>query len=86
MSEHILIVDDEDTLRYFLKRILESEGYQVSEAADGHTAVDLLATQTFDLALVDLRMAGIDGLEVMRQFRQRSPDTRRFRRYRRGNR
>ncbi len=75
MSEHILIVDDEDTLRYFLKRILESEGYQVSEAADGHTAVDLLATQTFDLALVDLRMAGIDGLEVMRQFRQRSPET-----------
>ena len=75
MSAHILIVDDENTLRYFLKRTLEDEGYQVSEAADGQTALDLLERQTFDLALVDLRMAGVDGLEVMRQFRQRSPET-----------
>jgi DNA-binding response OmpR family regulator len=75
VNAHILIVDDENTLRYFLKRTLEDEGYQVSEAADGHTALDLLASETFDLALVDLRMAGIDGLEVMRQFRQHSPET-----------
>ena len=75
MSEHILIVDDEDTLRYFLKRTLGDKGYQVSEAADGQTALDLLEHETFDLALVDLRMAGVDGLEVMRQFRQRSPET-----------
>ena len=75
MSAHILIVDDENTLRYFLKRTLEDEGYQVSEAADGRTALDLLEHETFDLALVDLRMAGVDGLEVMRQFRQRSPET-----------
>jgi CheY-like chemotaxis protein len=75
MSEHILIVDDEDTLRYFLKRTLQDEGYQVSEAADGQTALDLLEHETFDLALVDLRMAGVDGLEVMRQFRLRSPET-----------
>jgi DNA-binding response OmpR family regulator len=75
MSEHILIVDDEDTLRYFLKRTLQDEGYQVSEAADGQTALDLLEHETFDLALVDLRMAGVDGLEVMRQFRLQSPET-----------
>jgi DNA-binding response OmpR family regulator len=75
MSAHILIVDDEDTLRYFLRRTLESEGYQVSEAADGEVALDLLEHERFDLALVDLRMAGVDGLEVMRQFRQRSPET-----------
>ncbi len=75
MSAHLLIVDDEDTLRYFLKRVLEDEGYQVSEAANGQAALDLLACETFDLALVDLRMAGVDGLEVMRQFRQQSPET-----------
>ncbi len=75
MSAHILIVDDEDTLRYFLKRVLEDEGYQVSEAANGQSALDLLARETFDLALVDLRMAGVDGLEVMRHFRQQSPET-----------
>jgi DNA-binding response OmpR family regulator len=75
MNEHILIVDDEDTLRYFLKRTLQDEGYRVSEAADGQMALDLLDGETFDLALVDLRMAGVGGLEVMRQFRQRSPET-----------
>lgn len=75
MSAHILIVDDEDTLRYFLKRTLQDEGYRVSEAADGQTALDLLEHKDFDLALVDLRMTGVDGLEVMRQFRQQSPET-----------
>jgi DNA-binding response OmpR family regulator len=75
MTAHILIVDDEDILRYFLRRTLEDEGYQISEAADGLVALDLLERESFDLALVDLRMAGVDGLEVMRQFRQRSPDT-----------
>jgi DNA-binding response OmpR family regulator len=75
MSAHILIVDDEDTLRYFLKRTLQDEGYRVSEAADGQTALDLLEHEDFDLALVDLRMTGVDGLEVMRQFRERSPKT-----------
>ncbi len=75
MAEHILIVDDEDTLRYFLKLTLEDEGYRVSEAASGHAALDWLERDSFGLALVDLRMADIDGLEVMRQFRQRSPET-----------
>ena len=75
MAGHILIVDDEDTLRHFLRLALEDEGYRVSEAADGQSALDLLERETFDLALVDLRMAGVDGLEVMRQFRQRSPET-----------
>jgi len=75
VTAHILIVDDEDTLRHFLRLTLEDEGYRVSEAADGQAALDMLAHETFDLALVDLRMAEVDGLEVMRQFRQRSPET-----------
>jgi DNA-binding response OmpR family regulator len=75
VTAHILIVDDEDTLRYFLGRTLKDEGYRVSEAANGQKAIDLLERETFDLALVDLRMAGVDGLEVMRQFRQKSPET-----------
>ena len=71
----ILIADDNKTIREYCQRELEDEGYQVSEAADGRSALDLLGHETFDLALVDLRMAGVDGLEVMRQFRQRSPET-----------
>ena len=53
MTPHILIVDDENTLRYFLKRTLEAEGYRVSEAADGQTALSLLERETFDVALVE---------------------------------
>lgn len=75
MADHILIVDDENTLRHFLKLTLLDEGYQVSDVANGEAALDLLERETFDLALVDLRMAGVDGLEVMRLFRQRSPET-----------
>jgi DNA-binding response OmpR family regulator len=75
MTEHILIVDDEDTLRHFLKLTLQDEGYHVSEAASGQAALNWLERESFDLALVDLRMADMDGLEVMRQFRQRSPET-----------
>jgi DNA-binding response OmpR family regulator len=75
MTEHILIVDDEDTLRHFLKLTLQDEGYYVSEAASGYAALNWLERESFDLALVDLRMADMDGLEVMRQFRQRSPET-----------
>jgi DNA-binding response OmpR family regulator len=75
MTEHILIVDDEDTLRHFLRLTLQDEGYHVSEAANGYAALNWLERESFDLALVDLRMADMDGLEVMRQFRQRSPET-----------
>jgi two-component system KDP operon response regulator KdpE len=75
VAAHILIVDDEDTLRHFLKLTLEDEGYRVSEAASGQAALDWLEREAFDLALVDLRMADVDGLEVMRQFRQWSPET-----------
>lgn len=75
MSYKILVVDDEDTLRYFLRLHLEDKGYHVSEAADGETALRLIAHNTFDVALLDLQLADINGLEIMRHLRRTSPET-----------
>ena len=75
MTPHILVVDDEQTLRHFLHLHLQEQGYQVSEAADGQTALDLIGQNNFDVALVDLRLTDMDGLDIVRHLRQVSPKT-----------
>ncbi|MCB0163393.1 MAG: response regulator transcription factor [Anaerolineae bacterium] len=76
MTHKILVVDDENTLRHFLRLHLQANGYQVSEAADGHEAKRLIAQDRFDVALVDLRLTDMDGLEIMRHLRHHEPQTR----------
>jgi DNA-binding response OmpR family regulator len=61
----VLIVDDEASLRYFLNEELEEEGYQVYTAADGLEALALLQQTPVDLAIIDLQMPGLNGLELM---------------------
>ena len=61
----ILVVDDETRLRTFLTRALLAEGHHVAEAADGPTAIDLLATNRPALVMLDLVMPGMNGLEVL---------------------
>jgi DNA-binding response OmpR family regulator len=62
---HVLIVDDEDSIRYFLSEELKRVGYAVQTAASGEEALARLQTQTVDLILLDLKMGGMDGLKVM---------------------
>jgi DNA-binding response OmpR family regulator len=71
----ILVVDDEANIRSSLQHILGRDGYRVVTAESGEVALDLIATQEFDLALVDLKMKGIDGIAVLAALRQRSPET-----------
>lgn len=61
----ILVVDDETSLRFFLSEELAAEGYEVHTAANGYEALALLKEQVIDLAIVDLQMPGINGLELM---------------------
>jgi len=75
VTHQILVIDDEDTLRYFLRLHLQEQGYQVAEAADGQTALRLINKNKFDLALVDLRLADMDGLDIVRHLRKVSPPT-----------
>ncbi|MBN1217767.1 MAG: response regulator transcription factor [Anaerolineae bacterium] len=75
MTHHILVVDDEDTLRHFLRLNLQDQGYRVSEAADGQIALRLIEKYQFDVALVDLHLTDMHGLDIMRHLRQVSPKT-----------
>ena len=70
----ILVVDDEEGIRSFLAEALESEGHQVVQAADGERALRLLAERGFELLITDLKMPGLDGLELMRRVRAEQPE------------
>jgi DNA-binding response OmpR family regulator len=71
----LLVVDDESSVRSSLREILEQEGHEVVTAASGEEALSKLREGRFDLILVDLKMEGIDGLEVMTEAKQLTPDT-----------
>lgn len=71
----LLIVEDEERLRLSLKDYFEREGFQVSTAAAGDTALDLLEGERFDLVILDVQLPQVDGLEVCRQVRQRLGDS-----------
>lgn len=65
----VLVVEDEDTIRRVVAGYLEQEGYDVTEAVDGHAAVDIARSLTPDVIVLDLGLPGIDGIEVCRQVR-----------------
>jgi two-component system response regulator MprA len=69
MSTHILIVDDDSRVTNALRRTLTYEGYHVSTALDGRTALEIARTKSPDLIILDLMLPGIDGLEVCRRLR-----------------
>jgi DNA-binding NtrC family response regulator len=71
---HILIVDDEAITRDNLSHVLTKEGYDVQAVEDGREALSALMRQDFDLVLTDLRMKGVDGLEVLRETKRIQPD------------
>ncbi len=61
----ILIIDDEKSIRNTLREILEYEKYTVEDAADGPTAIELTNNNTYDVILCDIKMPGMDGMEVL---------------------
>jgi CheY-like chemotaxis protein len=68
----VLVVEDDAHVRPVLVRVLERGGFQVAEAADGLAALDLVQRLRPDLVLLDIRMPGVDGYEVLRQLKQQS--------------
>ncbi len=70
----ILIVDDERSVRDSLKMILEYERYEISFAEHGEAALRLLASAPVDLVLLDVKMAGMDGLEVLQKIREKNTE------------
>lgn len=75
MKSSILIVDDEPVTRKSLTDILKLEGFMVAAVPNGQAAVEHVRTHHIDLMVVDLRMPGMDGLEVVQVVNQIAPDT-----------
>ncbi|MDD5176124.1 MAG: sigma-54 dependent transcriptional regulator [Sterolibacterium sp.] len=75
MPEHLnlLVVEDDDALRDALLITLEAAGHAARGAAGGQQALELLARQAFNMVISDLRMAPMDGLELLREIRAHSP-------------
>ncbi|MBU1043405.1 MAG: response regulator [Candidatus Omnitrophica bacterium] len=74
MSNNVLVVDDEKIVCRAAQKILEIEGYKVVIALSGEEAVALAKKDKFQMALVDLILPGIDGVEVCRQLKLENPD------------
>jgi DNA-binding NtrC family response regulator len=65
--ERILVVDDEEHVRILFSRVLQKEGYEVECASSGSEAIEKLAKSSFDLVVTDLKMNGLDGLDIVRK-------------------
>ncbi len=74
-KSNILIVEDEKGLRLGTQRLLEEEGYAVSAAENGNEGIKLGTSKEFDIAVIDLRMPDIDGLEVLKEIKNVYPNT-----------
>src|SRR5689334_483456 len=73
--KQVLVAEDERAARISLTALLEGAGFEVIAAEDGNRALSLLLTQEPAAALLDIRMPGMDGLEVLRKARQGGSDT-----------
>jgi DNA-binding NtrC family response regulator len=71
----VLVVDDEAGIRNLLQRTVEDAGYSVVTAASGQEALDRMSEMNIELAMLDIKMPGMSGLEVLRQITINWPDT-----------
>ena len=67
-DKRILVIDDEENMRHMLAVLLEKEGYQVDNAADGKQGLDLASESFYDLILCDLKMPVMDGMAFLENF------------------
>lgn len=68
-ATRVLVVDDEPTVREVVVGYLRRDGHEVSEAADGPSALDLLEAEEFDLVVLDMMLPGVNGLDILRRIR-----------------
>src|SRR5512138_2873230 len=67
MSKSILVVDDDELMRTFVKGVLAEDGYTVDTAADGKSAFTKLSAQEYDLIVTDLKMPDMTGVDLMKK-------------------
>lgn len=74
-GKKILLVEDEDFIRDLYLRQLTKAGFNVTPAPDGQTGLQQLKTQTFDLLLLDIMLPGMNGLQILREFKTQNPNS-----------
>ncbi|MFI2859177.1 response regulator [Paenibacillus sp. JSM ZJ436] len=75
MIKHkVLIVDDQNGIRILLMEVFSSEGYETFQAANGRIALDIVKSQVPDLVLLDMKIPGMDGLEILKHIKQMNPE------------
>ena len=77
-ENRILIVDDDDTIRSTMKAILEDEGYEVDLAASGKEGVQKAKETSYNIALLDIRLPDMEGVELLKLMKPAVPRTRKI--------
>ncbi|HEX5131983.1 MAG TPA: sigma-54 dependent transcriptional regulator, partial [Candidatus Krumholzibacteria bacterium] len=72
-GERILVVDDEKSMCQFLSIMLRKEGYEITTVSSGKKAIEEIAGSRYDVVLTDIKMAGMDGIEVLREIKRHDP-------------
>ncbi len=73
-TPRIIVMDDEESIRLGCEKVLTREGFEVVVAADGSSGWEMLQEDEFDLALIDLKMPGIDGMNILKLMGENLPD------------
>ncbi|MEH7111064.1 response regulator [Neobacillus niacini] len=76
MKEKILIVDDQFGIRILLNEVFSKEGYQTFQAANGIQALEIVTKHDPDLVLLDMKIPGMDGIEILKRMKVINPDIR----------
>lgn len=74
-QKKILLVEDEDFIRDLYSRQLLKAGFQVKTAPDGQAGLNLLKAEQFDLLLLDIMLPGMNGLQLLREFKTQNPNS-----------
>lgn len=72
-NKKVLIVDDQNGIRILLMEVFSSEGYTTFQAANGRTALEIVEKHTPDLVLLDMKIPGMDGLEILKHIKEMNP-------------
>jgi DNA-binding NtrC family response regulator len=74
-NSNILVVDDEIVVRTGISRVLQKQGFSIHTAADGNQALEIMSQHPINIVLLDIKMPGLDGIEVLRHIRTQHPET-----------
>lgn len=73
-KKKVLIVDDQNGIRVLLMEVFNSEGYTTFQAPNGKVALDIVQEETPDIVLLDMKIPGMDGLEILKQIKLMKPN------------